>query len=187
MRCRAASSLMSLQLDGGLPPQELARLSRHLERCARCRATWAAMRRAHDVLGRPQWLDPPAGLSARVLARLPADRRSLALPVPIWTRASQAVLAGMVLLFVGLAALTALLGLQPGQEDWLLLRQGGKEIAAAGWGDVPQLLGALGHVLGALWQGLRWPWLAVSGLAVAAAALLWVWLWRRSAPRSGSL
>jgi predicted anti-sigma-YlaC factor YlaD len=184
MRCRTASSLMSLQLDGGLPPRELARLSRHLERCARCRAMWVAMRSAHGVLERPPWCEPPPGLTERVLARLPSDRRGVVPLAPAWVRASRVVLAAMVLLFAGLIALTSLLG--PGQGDWGFFRQGGREAVGLGGESIGQLLAAFGHVISALWQGLRWPWLPLGGLVLVAAGALWLWIWRRSGTAIGS-
>jgi len=182
MRCRTADRLMSLQLDHALGVEELARLSRHLEQCARCRAHWASMQRANRLLQQAPWLEVPAGLPAKVLQRLPADRRAVVPAEPVWARASLVVMAAVALLLVALAGVGVLSGVAPGQSDWLLAQQGGRSVIVAVWESVILVLTALAQVGRAVWQGLRWPWAPILALVVGGAAYLWRWLWRRSSP-----
>lgn len=182
MRCRTASRLMSLQMDGVLDPRQAADLAGHLRVCARCRATWASMQRLRALMSHPAWSEPRTDLVARVLVRLPADRRAAVVPaaMPVWNRAGMVVLATMaVLLAAGIGAVIAL-GLGPEPDKWALLVQSGRGIITAAGKSVGQLVEALGVLASALWQALRWPWLPLLGSAAAlAAGLLYLW-WRRS-------
>ena len=151
MRCRTASRLMSLKIDGVLRPQQAAGLERHLRSCPRCRTTWASMLRVNGLMAQTAWSEPSPGLPARVLHRLPTSRRAVVpTAMPVWTRAGMVVLATVLLLFIALASLVTLLGLGPEAGEWALIAQGGREVIAAGWDSLVQLFAALEAVAGAL-------------------------------------
>ncbi len=185
MRCRTAGRLMSRHLDQTLGPDELARFSRHLEHCERCRAAWVEMQRVHDLFRKPSLQQPPHGLVEGVLARLPEGRRAVVPLVPVWARTSLVAAAAMVVLLVGVVGLMVLLAVASGQGNVALFQQRGWSALAAVWGQFLQLLSAFGHVLGALWQALRWPWVPLLAVLVAGSVSLWVWLWRRHSRGSG--
>ncbi|HMA34350.1 MAG TPA: zf-HC2 domain-containing protein, partial [Chloroflexia bacterium] len=93
MFCRASAELLSLRLDGLLEPQDSARLDTHLQTCAGCRATWAALREADRVLrvGARRPIPPPVDFQARVMQRVaatPVARPSL------WERDRQQIRGG---------------------------------------------------------------------------------------------
>lgn len=180
MRCGEADRLMSRQLEEALSPRDAARLSQHLENCARCRALDAAMRRAAGLIERPAWPATVPDVTTRVLSRLPADRRAVVPAAPTWARASVLVTAVLVLVCAVLVGV-AFLG-RPILESasLALVGQGGRDVVLAGGGGLLHLQRALGVVAGALWQALRWPWLAVAGAGAAAAGAVWLWLWQRS-------
>jgi len=180
MRCGEADRLMSRQAEGALSPRDTTRLSQHLATCARCRSLNAALRRASGLMGQPDYLEAPPDLTARVLARLPGDRRAVVPAAPSWVRASVLVTVALVVLFVGLTGVALLGGLALGAPDLALVGQGGRNVAVAGWDGLLQLQRTLGEVASSLWQALRWPWLALMGAAAALVAVVWTWLWRRS-------
>ncbi len=180
MRCGEADRLMSRQLEGALSPRDEARLSQHLATCARCRALDVALRRAVGLVERPAWPAAVPDVTARVLSRLPSDRRAVVPPAPAWTRASALVTAALVVLCAGLVGAALLGGALLESAPLSLVGQGGRDVALAGWDGLLHVQRALGVVGGALWQALRWPWLAVVGAGVAVAGAVWVWLWQHS-------
>lgn len=183
MRCRTARQLMERRLDGHLGPVESARLRRHLQRCADCRAIETALRRADRLLSQSPQAAPPPDLVPQVLEQLPESRRAIVPPAPVWVRASMVVTASLALLLAGVVVIGLLIGLSPEAQEWALIREGGRSAISSGWHSVRSLFGAWGHVLGALWQALRWPWLGIVLTLGVAAVAIWGWLWRRSAPR----
>lgn len=71
--CEHAAEWISAQLDGELPPAELARLEAHLEQCPSCRALQKDLLALHQALleAAAQWqAEPPADLTQRVLERV---------------------------------------------------------------------------------------------------------------------
>jgi len=189
MRCRTASQLMSLQMDGMLDPRQAAELERHLQACPRCRATWASWQRLNAVMAQKAWAEPSAGIPARVLARLPESRRAAVVPAatPVWVRAGAVVLATMAVLLIVLAGTVAFLGWGPQPAEWAFLIQGGRGLIAAAWESLSQVAEALGVVAEACWRALRWPWLPLLGsAAVLAAVLIWFgWQWGKRPIRRG--
>lgn len=100
MRCERASELMSLRLDGELPPAEGALLDGHLEGCPACRETWLAMQRLSTVFARAPLVAPPDDFTSQVMDRL-AERRVR--PGLVW---------GALLLLFGAGCLSLLGALQ---------------------------------------------------------------------------
>lgn len=96
MDCEQASELMSLRLDGELSPAEVGRLGVHLEGCAACRKTWAAMQRVSLLFVEAPLMSPPEDFTSRVMSRL-AQRQ--ARKAPVW---------GALVLLLGAGALTLL-------------------------------------------------------------------------------
>ena len=97
MRCDWASELMSLRLDG-LPHDE-AGLNDHLAGCPACQQRWRSLQAVERLLSRPPLAQPPAGFTARVMARLPHQA-----PLNPWR-----ILGGWLLLLVGGLALGLLM------------------------------------------------------------------------------
>lgn len=180
MHCRSAGRLMSLRLDGALTPDQEAQLDRHLERCPRCRATWAAMQELESRLRCVPWVEPRPGLAGRVLARLPASRRSVVpalLPQP---RPGVAVLTVMALLLLGLMAVAFILEVSPGRDGWLRIAQEVQNTALALWNGLLYLLATSGTLARILWHTLAWPWLPVLLLLAASALLTCLWFRQHS-------
>jgi len=143
------------------------------------------MLRAGHLLGQPSWLDPPPGLVGRIRARLPSSRKAVVAPAPVWVRASLLAAGASALLLLGLVGATLLLESILGRNEWALVRRENWGAFASAWRGVVRLLGALGPVVRAVWESLRWPWLALFLLALAAVVVLWAWLWRRLGGRVG--
>lgn len=169
MRCRTARRLMSLAMDRRIPREEESRLLEHVERCPRCRETWAAMLRAESLLKGAPLLEPPPTLVPGVLARLPSRRRSIAVVPPAWRRTGRVVgiAAGAVAVGALIAVVLLVAGWWPTSfgrtpEAWL----GGLRDSLRAW------LHATRPVAQALWDifGLTGLLLA-AGLALGGAAL----------------
>jgi predicted anti-sigma-YlaC factor YlaD len=175
---------MSLQLDGAIRPEQAKRLSEHLKQCPRCQAAWAAMHRAHGLLGQRSWTEPTPELAARVLARLPRGRRAVIPPAPAWSRATVVVVVALVFVLVGVTGALLLTGAALGDGAWAALEQGGRSVLVAGWDSLGHLWAALTGVVGALWEALRWPWLPIAVAVAVVAGLAWGWLWIRGRGRS---
>jgi len=75
MECQEIQDLLSTYLDGELPAEKQAAVTRHLAHCEACRREFQIMERLwDDLLAEP--VTVPADLAARVLARLPGRRPS---------------------------------------------------------------------------------------------------------------
>ncbi|MGB9722800.1 MAG: anti-sigma factor family protein [Chloroflexia bacterium] len=192
MHCRSAGRLMSLRLDAALDPDQEAQLARHLERCPRCRAAWAAMQELDSRLRCVPWAEPRPGLAGRVLARLPVERciepvemrRSVVpslLPRP---RAGTAILAAVALLLLLLTAVALILGTAPGRGEWLRIPPAVSSTAGALWNGLFSLLAASGILLRTLWHALAWPWLPIGLLLAASALCAWLWIRQDGGRRS---
>jgi len=179
MRCRHADRLMSLQLDGAIRPADAQRLSAHLARCARCQGVWATLRQADGLFSSPPLPEPAPDLTARVLARLPAERRAVIPPAPAWTRASVIVAAALGLVLLGVTGALVLTGVAVGTGDWTAAQQGGRSVVAAAWSGLQAVGSALRDVVWVLWRAFRWPWLPVAGGVALVAGVVWGWLWAR--------
>ncbi len=115
MRCREASELMSLRLDNQLETGSGEQLDQHLASCDTCAQLWMAMRRAGMLLARAPMVEPAAGFTARVMARLPER------PVPsshVWLGILALVFGAMAatVLFIGSAVVTLVVDGQWGLE-----------------------------------------------------------------------
>lgn len=183
MHCRSAGRMMSLRLDGVLAPDQEVQLARHLEHCPRCRATWAAMQELESRLRSAPWVEPRPGLAGRVLARLPAGRRSVVPALLPWPRPGVAVLAAMALLVLGLMALALVLEMAPGRGGWPRIPQEVQNTVLALWNGLLYLLATSGMLARTLWHVLAWPWLPILLLLAASALLSCLWLWRHSRRR----
>ena len=79
-RCRSYDDDYSALLDGELPPERAAELSRHVAGCDRCRARLASLRRVDTLVSAraepPLPADLRAGLQARIEAGADTDARS---------------------------------------------------------------------------------------------------------------
>ncbi len=77
------SHLLPSYVTGGLEPDEIAAVKRHLRRCVRCRALLAEYRSAFDAVGLSVPLkEPPPSLRSRIIDSLPAQP-PYRLPSPI--------------------------------------------------------------------------------------------------------
>ena len=124
MRCRKAQRQVSLMIDGDLSGRDAARLERHLETCAGCRALAEDLRRiagAAAGLGTPEpsdraWRNIRAALAGvtaggpAVGEAAPARRPFFGLGVPAYRWAGAAVLA------VALVVTGVVVGLRLGRE-----------------------------------------------------------------------
>jgi anti-sigma factor RsiW len=80
MRCRKVPKLLSLRIDGLIPPRQAADLEQHLARCADCRLVAERLERAWGALARVElpyaapddWAAIVAGVEARRRPWLPA-------------------------------------------------------------------------------------------------------------------
>lgn len=70
MRCEQADAMMSLRLNGRLDDAGRARLDRHLETCAACRARWRQLQTVDRLLRTAPVAPPPADLRAQVMVRI---------------------------------------------------------------------------------------------------------------------
>ena len=178
MHCRSAGRLMSLRLDAALTPDQEAQLEGHLERCPRCRSTWAAMQEVESRLRSAPWAEPRPGLAGRVLARLPEGRRSVVPALLPWPRAGAAALVALALLMLGLVAVALWLGVTPAQGGWMRVAQEVQNTALALWNGLLYLLAASGMLLRTLGRTLAWPWLPVLLLLALSALLVGLWFGR---------
>ncbi len=183
MHCRSAGRLMSLRLDGALTPDQGIRLARHLERCPRCRATWAAMQELESRLKYVPWVEPRPGLAGRVLARLPASRRSVVPALLPWPRPGVAVLAVMVLLVLGLTAVALVLEMLAIRGSGLRIPHMVQNTALALWNGFHYLLATTWILTRTLWHAWAWPWLPILFLLAASAFLTCLWFWRHGRRR----
>jgi anti-sigma factor RsiW len=186
MRCRTAGRLMSLQLDNALTPEEKERLSEHLEHCPRCQNAWMAMRQVDSLFSGAECVEPAPGLVGRVLLQLPADRRAVAAPSPVWVRAGLLATAAVVVLLVGVGAIILVTGTAAGQGDWGKVWEAGRAAVVSGWENASRLLAAAKDVARALWLGFGRPWLPVIIPVFAGAAFLWGWLLYRNRRRESA-
>jgi len=74
--CAEFEKWMSLAVDGLLGGEETSMLKAHLQRCAKCRRTWQAVREISSLLGSSPMAAPRPDFTARVMGRL-SPRRSL--------------------------------------------------------------------------------------------------------------
>jgi anti-sigma factor RsiW len=88
--------MMSLALDGLLPPADEAVLERHLDECATCTAVWEAMSSLDVLLGRAEMVSPPPDFSARVMARVEARRTGRRWTETVFWLAMMALLVAVV-------------------------------------------------------------------------------------------
>ncbi len=84
-RCPQAPRVQDF-LDGDLAPAEAAAFRAHLAVCTECAGEVALFERLITTLERPALVEPPAGLTERVLARvLPSRARRRRLAVLGWS------------------------------------------------------------------------------------------------------
>ena len=181
-------------LDGELGAGELADFRVHLATCPECAAELAAYRSVVAVLEGAPLLEPPAGLTVRILDRvLPsrARRRRLAALGWAYAAASLACVGGAVLWL-----------LQPGRDAWLVRVSGqlshrvlgaglfvlnalGTSAVrlADGWGLLHAVGTRLAPVTRALGAVVAEPAVALAAWSAAAACVALLW-WMR--PRSSA-
>ncbi|MBN1484451.1 MAG: hypothetical protein JXA37_06985 [Chloroflexia bacterium] len=171
---------MSEKIAGSLKEREAAQLARHLEQCARCRATWQSVEQVEQLLQSAPVVDPPPGLTQSVLEQLDDVQSPTARPLSIWARAGILVTAALALMLIGSTALVLSLGRNLAQANWMPFQKGGQQALAAVWDSVRQIFRAFGPIVQASWQALRWPWIPLFVLLVVILALLWSWFWRNA-------
>jgi hypothetical protein len=81
MECRKYQSQFNDYLDGELSLKERETLQFHLRKCLSCYRKWNSLQKTKEILSRLPNLDPPAHLSAVVMARL-KERRLRKSPWP---------------------------------------------------------------------------------------------------------
>ena len=74
MECRKYESQFNDYLDGELSLREREALQFHLKKCLSCYRKWNSLQKSKEILSRLPNLDPPAHLSAVVMARLKGRR-----------------------------------------------------------------------------------------------------------------
>ena len=113
MQCHIASELMSLRLDALLTAEQERQLEHHLGCCADCQHEWVALLEAMALFEDPEWMAPPTDMTQQVMQRI--HRRSL------WASALRSLalllLAGAVLLAIGLVPAATLLGVAVGSPS----------------------------------------------------------------------
>lgn len=82
--CDEYWELISARLDGALSPEEEARLEAHLASCPDCRAAEEELSAIHRGLEALPPIEPPAGLTERIMAAVEADA---VVPLPVKKRA----------------------------------------------------------------------------------------------------
>ena len=70
--CQQASDWLDQALEGTLSPRDQQAWQRHLQECPRCRRRFELARRAYDALRCLPAVEPPPGLTQRVMSALPA-------------------------------------------------------------------------------------------------------------------
>lgn len=85
--CEEYIQLISAAVDGALSPQEEARLTSHLVNCPECRALLSDLQTLHAQLSDLPPVQPPEGLSQRVMEAVEADRKVIPLPQTGWKKA----------------------------------------------------------------------------------------------------
>jgi anti-sigma factor RsiW len=109
MNCRRAEKILSAYMDHELKPRDRAKIERHLDSCGACREKLEEFRADWEVLEALPGYEIPAGMKARVIARLPvkeaADPRwteRLSFARPALASSLIALVAGVTLgIFVG--------------------------------------------------------------------------------------
>lgn len=171
MRHRTARRLMSLAMDRRIPRDQESRLLEHVERCPRCRETWAAMLRAESLLKGAPLLEPPQGFVLGVLARLPSSRRRpIAVVPPAWRRAG--LLVGIAAGAVALGTLIAVLLLATGWLPAVSGRPSGAWVGAL-WDGMRALFRTARPVGHALWHAFGIPGLVLALAGIALAVAFW--------------
>ena len=89
--------MMSLSLDGGLPPEDEAALERHLSTCDTCAATWDSMRGLDALFQQTPMVAPTMGFSARVMAGVEAHRTRRRWPETVFWMVLMVLLAGVMI------------------------------------------------------------------------------------------
>jgi hypothetical protein len=112
---------IDLLLEGALEPDEAARMEAHLDACPACRAVREERKAFLDAISGLPDLEVPADLTARIMARVFPERRSLAVRLAAFAAGSS------ILVFAGLAYVLATGADLPG-----LLLGAGK----ASWGAI---------------------------------------------------
>ena len=105
MDCKQIEGSLAAVVDGGAPPDEAVRVSRHLESCPACRQAMQAQTSARAVLrARAAQLSvvAPPGLRTRILASARAER-SAAAPILSW-RGRLPAFAAIAILVLSLGA-----------------------------------------------------------------------------------
>jgi anti-sigma factor RsiW len=82
MYCEVTRGRMQEHLDGQLPPGQAAAVDAHVETCATCRKELELLRQVDVALATLPLVPEPPGLVARVMARVRAEDRAAAEPVP---------------------------------------------------------------------------------------------------------
>ena len=164
---------MSLALDGMLTPTQERRLQSHLAECARCRALWERFALLDDRLRAEPAVMPAPGFTARVEARLRAQRRR-----------RYGVLGGVLMLLSALSlwslSAMALLGL----AGWWLAHRPHVLIRLIEFLTTSAaLLAAMNRVFQMMWASLTAPPMQPVLLGYAVFMLILSLLWWRLAGR----
>ena len=78
MACKRWKGLLHAYQDGALSPAERVSAEEHLSVCADCRAEWVLLQGVVRALREEPLIAPPATLTEKVMARLPARGRAWA-------------------------------------------------------------------------------------------------------------
>src|SRR6185436_11392437 len=108
-RCREAEGLIACAADGaGLAAEETARLSRHLDECAACRAALEEQRAVARIIQARPGTPVPPGFHTRLAARLGGEAGILGLANwRAWTVGLLPVAGGLVLMaYFGIGAVS---------------------------------------------------------------------------------
>lgn len=116
MRCHSMHEWMSLRLDGRLPAGETRALEAHLDDCAACAMEWARWQEIAGLFVGAPLAQPPADLTARVLARVSAQRRWQPLASSVVAMAAGFALLGLLTLWplVGICDVAVTTARMPG-------------------------------------------------------------------------
>jgi len=124
MKCHKAQQYISESIDGALDPRKSARLERHLQTCASCRAVLADFRAMAGAASKLSGPEPDGAVWQKIKAQLVAapDRRPAAVPKPVaagwlfgWNMTSLK-LAGAALLALLLIGGGILIGVRAGRK-----------------------------------------------------------------------
>jgi anti-sigma factor RsiW len=113
MSCTVENDLTAF-VDGELSAADMARVRKHLEGCAECRATVALLQRTVETLAALPAFQPSVGLRRRVLTRVETLPPSWSRRLREWFRPAVLLPSGMG---VALAAVLALVAVRQAAEQ----------------------------------------------------------------------